>query len=84
MLRLANSHLNVLKRDKKGVQVNLEKNLSGLCGKIHSNLPKYLSLEDQGIFMLGYYHQQQKRFGNKNKETNNNADKAGQETGGIN
>lgn len=69
MLRLANSHLNVLKRDKKGVQVNLEKQLSGLCNKIHSDFPKYLSLEDQGIFMLGYYHQQQEKFSkNQNKK----------------
>ncbi len=69
MLRLANSHLNVLKRDKKGLQVNLEKQLSGLCNKIHSDFPKYLSLEDQGIFMLGYYHQQQKKFSkNENKK----------------
>ena len=69
MLRLANSHLNVLKRDKKGMQVNLEKQLSGLCNKIHSDFPKYLSLEDQGIFMLGYYHQQQKKFSkNENKK----------------
>lgn len=69
MLRLANSHLNVLKRDKKGVQVNLEKQLSGLCNKIHSDFPEYLSLEDQGIFMLGYYHQQQEKFSkNQNKK----------------
>lgn len=85
MLRLANSHLNVLKRDKKGAQINLEKSLGGLCGKIHSNFPKYLSLEDQGIFMLGYYHQQQKRFAKKDKKTNNDTDnKTGQEAGGIN
>lgn len=85
MLRLANSHLNVLKRDKKGIQVNLEKSLNELCGKIHSSFPKYLSLEDQGIFMLGYYHQQQKRFEKKDKEINNNSDnKTDQETGGTN
>ena len=75
MLRLANSHLNVLKRDKKGMQVKLEKQLSGLCNKIHSDFPKYLTLEDQGIFMLGYYHQQQERFSkneNKNKDNQEN------------
>ena len=69
MLRLANSHLAVLRRDKKGMQIYLEKNLSGLCNKIHSNFPKYLSLEDQGIFMLGYYHQQQKRYEKKENKT---------------
>ncbi|MCI9079383.1 MAG: type I-C CRISPR-associated protein Cas8c/Csd1 [Lachnospiraceae bacterium] len=75
MLRLANSHLNVLKRDKKGMQIKLEKQLSELCNKIHSDFPKYLSLEDQGIFMLGYYHQQQERFSkneNKNKDNKEN------------
>lgn len=69
MLRLANSHLNVLKRHNKGMQVKLEKSLSELCNKIHSSFPKHLSLEDQGIFMLGYYHQQQKRYEKKEDKT---------------
>lgn len=69
ILRLANSHLAVLRRDKKGMQVYLEKTLCALCDKIHSDFPKYLSLEDQGIFMLGYYHQQQKRYEKKENKT---------------
>jgi len=31
-------------------------------------LPKRLSLEEQGMFILGYYHQMQKKYEKKNEE----------------
>ncbi len=68
MLKLANSHLRVLARENKGLQVVKEKELTELVGRIHSNLPARLSLEDQGIFMIGYYHQVQKRYEKKDKQ----------------
>ena len=30
--------------------------------------PRRLSLEEQGMFILGYYHQNQKRYEKKDKE----------------
>lgn len=67
LLRIANSHMRVLARENKGAQVILDKQLQELMSKIHAGFPKNLSLEDQGIFMIGYYHQVQKRYEKKNK-----------------
>jgi CRISPR-associated protein Csd1 len=60
--------MRVLGRDKKGLQIVKEKELQELFDKIHNNFPVQLSLEDQGIFMIGYYHQVQKRFKSTKKE----------------
>lgn len=38
-------------------------------------LPRRLSLEEQGIFILGYYHQRQKFFAGKKKTTDETEDK---------
>lgn len=67
LLRIVNSHMRVLSRENKGAQVILDKQLQELMSKIHAGFPKNLSLEDQGIFMIGYYHQVQKRYEKKNK-----------------
>ena len=34
-------------------------------GRIDQSLPKHLNLEDQGVFILGYYHQQQAFYAGK-------------------
>lgn len=70
LIKLSNSHMRVLKRDNKGIQVKKEKELEQLFNKIHSNFPARLSLEDQGIFMIGYYHQVQKFYEKKSNIEN--------------
>lgn len=65
LIKLSNSHMRVLGRENKGLQVKKEKELEQLFEKIHSNFPARLSLEDQGIFMIGYYHQVQKFYEKK-------------------
>ena len=65
---LSNSHLRVLEREKKGLQVNKEKEMGQLMGKIKESFPTSLSLEDQGIFMVGYYHQIQKFYAKKSND----------------
>lgn len=68
LMRLANNYMKVLKRDKEGLRVVKEKEMNALMDKIHTDIPRQLSVEDQGIFMLGYYHQVQKRYEKTNKE----------------
>ncbi|MGC9158918.1 MAG: type I-C CRISPR-associated protein Cas8c/Csd1 [Terracidiphilus sp.] len=59
--KLGNAYLRKLRRDNGGAATNLDK----LLGEIHFQLqpddgmayPKQLSLEGQGLFILGYYHQ---------------------------
>ena len=68
LIKLSNSHLRVLEREKKGLQVNKEKEMGQLMGKIKESFPTSLSLEDQGIFMVGYYHQIQKFYAKKSND----------------
>jgi CRISPR-associated protein Csd1 len=68
LIKLSNSHMRVLARENKGLQIVKEKELEKLFGKVHSNFPTNLSLEDQGIFMIGYYHQVQARYQKKKED----------------
>lgn len=62
LLRLKNSHIRKL--DNIGLKVKYEKTLTELMGKL-SEYPSRLTLEEQGMFMLGYYHEVQKRYTKK-------------------
>lgn len=75
LIKLSNSHMRVLSRENKGLQVKKEKELEHLFSKIHSNFPARLSLEDQGIFMIGYYHQVQKFYVKKTDIKEQNEEK---------
>lgn len=75
LIRLKNSHIRKIEHDntkgKKG-KVYYERLLTELMCKINMDEPIYgfkkiLSLEEQGQFILGYYHQVQKRYEKKEK-----------------
>lgn len=72
LFKLKNSHIR--KMGNKAKEVYYEKMLGNLQDKImfgdngQTAIPKRLSLEEQGLFILGYYHQNQKRFEKKSKE----------------
>ena len=59
LLRGAQPHLKTLSRDKRGMYNIFENRLldvtQGISGR--DGFPKTLSLEKQGLFALGYYHQ---------------------------
>lgn len=59
--KLKNSHIRKL---EEGQKIFFEKQLTDLQGKL-SEIPKNLTLEEQGVFILGYYHQTQKRYEKK-------------------
>ncbi len=61
LIKLKNSHIKKLERDKGGAKIYYEKQLTDIMGRLEE-FPKWLSLEQQGQFTLGYYHQQQKRY----------------------
>jgi len=67
LLKLEKSHMKVLKREKPGLAVTLDTELVKLMDKLGCEFPKHLLLPEQGEFMLGYYHQTQKRFEKKDK-----------------
>lgn len=64
LMRLKNSHLKKLEREKGSARDYYEKKLAEICEKL-TEFPKRLTLEEQGAFDLGYYHQRQKKFEKK-------------------
>ena len=70
LLKMANHHLRKL-NDRKGLKIELEKMVTELEGKIEMNgqpIPARMNLNDQGLFILGYYHQTQKRYMKKEEK----------------
>lgn len=65
--RLKNSHLKKLEREKGSSKIFYERLLTELMGKLE-HFPLRLSLEEQGEFALGYYHQMQKRYEKKEEK----------------
>lgn len=64
LLKLKNHHL--AKLDNRGRAVNLERLIGEIMESV-SDFPAHLSLQDQGRFAIGYYHQRQDFF--KKRET---------------
>ena len=67
LIRLAQNHLNKL---DGGVKVYYDKMITGLFNTMDESYPVRLSLQDQGIFQIGYYHQKQKFFTKKEEQEN--------------
>jgi CRISPR-associated protein Csd1 len=65
LVRGAQPHLAKLERDRRGAAIALQRRieeiLGGLSltkiGGLYSGFPSTLSLQEQGLFSLGYYHQ---------------------------
>lgn len=70
LMKLANYHLRKL-RSNKGWAIAFEKQIGKLQNKIEMRehpLPARFNLEEQGKFILGYYHQTQKRYEKKEEK----------------
>lgn len=57
LLRGAQSHLGKLRKNKPGTYHALQEQLGEIQARL-TTFPKVLTLEQQGLFALGYYHQQ--------------------------
>jgi len=68
IIKMSQHHLSKLKGEKPGLAVIFDKELSQLCSLITS-FPTTFSLEEQGQFAIGFYHQKQTQF-NKKELTN--------------
>ena len=62
LMKLKNHH--IAKLENKGRAVNLEKIIGEIVDDI-KDFPGHLSLDDQGRFAVGYYHQRQDFFKKK-------------------
>ena len=61
LVKLKNSHMKKLEREKGSAKGYYEKLLTEIMEKL-DEYPRRLTLEEQGKFMLGYYHQVQKKY----------------------
>lgn len=62
LIRLSQHHLRDLRRGKPGLHVMRDRLLSEIASDISPPFPNTLSLQAQGRFALGYYHQRQAFF----------------------
>jgi len=63
LFNLSSKHFTKLKGEKPGLAVVLDKELQDLCKDIKiEEFPAAFTLEEQGQFAIGYYHQKQARF----------------------
>jgi CRISPR-associated protein Csd1 len=67
LLKLKNHH--IAKLENRGRAVNMEKLLGAIMDQV-DDFPAHLSLQDQGRFAIGYYHQRQAFFAKKNENNN--------------
>ena len=65
LLSSAKHHLSRLRKDKAGMAVNLDKDLGEIIAKLPETFPRHLSIDEQGRFAIGYYHQKQSYFAKK-------------------
>jgi CRISPR-associated protein Csd1 len=56
LMRGVQPHLSKLQRDRRGAYFALQQRLEEILGGV-SQFPRTLTLEGQGLFTLGYYHQ---------------------------
>ncbi len=60
LIALSNHHLSKLRKEKPGLAVNFEKLLEEIFALIPTEVPAFpatLSLDEQSLFAVGYYHQ---------------------------
>lgn len=62
LLRNSMNHLGRLRKDKPGLAVMLEKNIGDIMNGLDNQFPKSMTINTQGQFAIGYYHQSQSRF----------------------
>ncbi len=65
LMKLKNHH--IAKLENRGTAINLEKMIGSIMEGV-SDFPTHLSLQDQGRFAVGYYHQRQSFFTKKDGE----------------
>ena len=69
LLASSNNHLSKIRKEMPGYAVSLIKDVARIVDRLPSEFPKHFSIQDQGRFAIGYYHQNQKYFTKKSDET---------------
>lgn len=70
LIRLSKAHLAKVGRTKRGLAITLERQLQDVLDVDRvERFPGRLTLEQQGDFMLGYFHQRNRRFEGKQNDS---------------
>ena len=69
LLRSTQNHLSKLRKERAGQAVNLEREIRGIVADLPERFPRSLRIEDQGRFVIGYYHQSQAHFAKHGTES---------------
>jgi len=64
-------HLSKIRKEKPGWAFNLEKELGEVMSQLPTEFPRHFSIENQGRFSIGYYHQKNKHFAKTTKDESN-------------
>lgn len=64
IIRTSQHHLSKLGREKPGLKVVHEKAIQEILAPL-ADFPAHLTLQEQGLFAIGYYHQRQARYTKK-------------------
>lgn len=67
LIKLAQAHL---KKLDDGWRIYFDKQIGEILSAITQTYPARLSMQDQGVFQLGYYHQTQRRYQKKEEQEN--------------
>jgi len=70
LFRTNRAHMNTLNRDKPNVYHRIEQNLQQILSHL-KEFPRTLTLKEQAMFALGYYHQKVHRWAKEESEINN-------------
>lgn len=62
LLAGSKNHLSKIRKKMPGYAFNLDKDMTVIICKLPANFPKHFSIESQGRFAIGYYHQREKYF----------------------
>lgn len=65
IVRGAQSHLAKLRKEKPGLAFTLDREIEEIFSKMKGEWPRSLTLEAQGRFAIGYYHQRRGQFENR-------------------
>ncbi len=69
-IKLMNLSRHHLKKLPENAKRTYEDQIENLCGRFTKMLPRHLTMEEQGAFQLGYYHQRQDMYTKKEDRNN--------------
>lgn len=83
LMRISRTHLSKLSKEKPGIFVRIDRNIQEILSNL-KEFPKVLSLKEQAMFALGYYHQKSARWAKVNEMSNEVGDEFNETNNDVN